>query len=316
MRTAVVIPVGPGRTENLMAACEALAQQTRLPDALVIVHDGPESHEGDVTGMPLPTIGVVLPKKHEPGMEQPRNEGVRVVQRHFPDVDHAWFLDSDIVVEPDCYQAFVDGHHAVSDVHSWAGMEPWDRILIGPYDWLFPGQRPEGMPLEEFCRSVEAIRHQSAGNPGSDFRWDMLNEHGPEVVHRGSLGVALGCFSGNLVWPIADFVRVGGFWSEIHHGRCEDGELGLRAASLGIPMSLVREARGYHLSHPVNHALQMQWNARDVPMLNDRHPWVEQEGIVLTADDGARFDITCGKCGEQVNTILMWDHESTHRGGA
>ncbi len=136
-------------------------------------------------------------------------------------------------------------------------------------------------------------------------------KHEPKIA---KLNVALGCFGGNLVWPISRFRCVGGFHPELHHGRCEDGELGLRAASYRIPMVLVPEARGWHIAHNIDVELAKVRNERDVPLINKWHPWVEEKGLVVTDEDGARFDFVC-RCGAQVNTLLMWDHVATHATG-
>jgi hypothetical protein len=100
------------------------------------------------------------------------------------------------------------------------------------------------------------------------------------------LNVGLACFSGNLIWPLLDFKRIGGFWNELHHGRCEDGELGLRAVAQGIPISYASLARGWHLDHPTDVAEKMRRNARDVPMLNERHPWVAGHDVFVVEEDG------------------------------
>jgi hypothetical protein len=176
--------------------------------------------------------------------------------------------------------------------------------MIGPYDWL-----PKN----------------GGGYPDlrNDQRWDSFDEHGPEEVFqlgrdgrdlRGMVGFGLACFSGNLVWPIEEFRQVGGFHPEMHHGRCEDGELGLRAVSQGIAVSMVRKARGWHLWHQVNEEWVLETNKVDVPIINRLHPWVENEGLVMTAKDGIRFDFRCEKCGARKNTGEYWIHYASCKG--
>jgi GT2 family glycosyltransferase len=209
----VVIPVGPGRKENLDMVLRCLARQTMVPVGIVVIGDGEGSLGGGVAwGGP---IVVQERPKHEPGMEQPRNVGARIAERTFHGIDHIWFLDSDVIVEPDCLLRFAEA--------SFAADEP--RVLIGPYDWLPPGKREPDHSLH------------------NDPRWPAFNEP-PSVVHRGELNVGLACFSGNLIWPLLDLKRIGGFWDELHHGRCEDGELGLRAVACGVPISYASLARG------------------------------------------------------------------------
>jgi hypothetical protein len=107
---------------------------------------------------------------------------------------------------------------------------------------------------------------------------------------------------------VKEFYRVGGFWNELYHGRCEDGELGLRATAMGVPISFAPRARGWHLHHPVNTELIEARNTRDVPMLRVRHPWVEGNDIFVVDEDGKRFDVKCHHCGEVVNTNKWWEH--------
>jgi GT2 family glycosyltransferase len=286
-RPGVVIPLGAGRQENLMLVLRALHEQTRKPEAIVIVADGPDAGV-KIEGTSIPMIQVFQPK-HEPGAEQPRNVGVRLLTQTWPDCNAAWFLDTDVIVGPDVLQQLA---------RSWESTEH-ERVIMAPYDWLPPGQR-------QIDPSVR-----------NDPRWPMFDEwaeRGLDAQSIGELNVGLGCFSGNLVWSIAEFTRIGGFWNEIHHGRCEDGELGLRAVALEVPISLCAGARGYHLWHPIDVDRTMKCNARDVPMLNARHPWVEGEGVLVVERDGRRFDQRCGRCGELVNTIDWWEHRSVCEG--
>lgn len=282
----VVMTVGPGRNENAELALSYLAKlQGELPVEVIVVLDGPEVERLNWGVMPFPIHAVRLAEKHRPGMEQPRNVGVRWLS---PEVTHAWFLDSDILVEPHTLLRYREAHerHAAHD-----------PVLIGPYELSMPEGLREPHP-DMFI----------------DLRWAMFRERdeGPFVA---DLGVALGCFGGNLVWPVERFTCVGGFHPQLHHGRCEDGELGLRAASHRIPMVLVAGARGYHLWHEVNGDLARERNVRDVPLLNQWHPWVQEQGLVVTDADGARFEFVC-ECGLQVNTLLMWQHFTDHPGGA
>lgn len=287
IKVGVVIPVGPGRLENVTAVMGCLAEQKVKPAACVLVYDGPQQR--GLFGGPMPTVHLETPK-HEPGMEQPRNIGVRRLRRAFPEITHAWFLDSDVIVEPDCLKQIIAANNAITDdTCNGLGAEVKDRILVAPYDWL-----PDG------------VRHP-AHELRNDPRWPSFDRYGPDDVLRGDLAAGLACFSGNLVWPIDEFERVGGFWPQIHHGRCEDGELGLRAVAMDVPISFVPEARGWHLCHPVNHDLALARNSRDVPMLNARHPWVEGSGVFMVDRDGKAFDVMC-PCGAQVPTIGWWAH--------
>lgn len=288
MNVATIIPVGAGREENLTVCLKALNSGTRRPDHIVIVDDG-MNMIGAQLDVPIEASMLVHVEKHEPGKEQPRNTGVRMATAAWPEITHAHFLDSDIVLEPGALEAL--------ELALRAG--PEDRIVIAPYDWMPDGVRPEQLGLA-FFEHAAAIRN--------DPRWEMFQQSPPNRVYTADLSAGLACFSGNLLWPVAEFQRVGGFWPEIHHGRCEDGELGLRAVAMDVPISLAGRARGYHLAHPVNGALALERNRRDVPMLNDRHPWVEQGAVFMVDRDGKAFDVMCPKCETPIPTIQWWAH--------
>lgn len=290
MKTAVVIPVGAQRLQNLLFVLETLNKQTSKLALVVLVCDGPDAHIKAEMPYKLPTAVFGCPK-HEPGKEQPRNLGVRLIEdlkqrdMRFAGITHVWFLDTDVIVRPRALEMY---ERAMEE-------DPTPRILVGPYDWLPPDVRE---PVEDLK---------------NDPRWVTFDEYGPKDIFTGDLSAGLGCFSGNLVWPIELFSRVGGFWNDLHHGRCEDGELGLRAVAMGMPISFVPEARGWHLHHERNIEWIVQANARDVPMLNERHPWVEGEGLFVVEEDGKRFNCRCPICGEEMNTAEIWAHQGTHR---
>lgn len=276
----VVITVCAGREANLERTLDSLDRLSVQPWQTVIVFDGCPAFECAVARDPA--VQIIEIDKHEPGREQPRNVGFRHL---IPEVTHCWFLDSDLIFEPDLLEQFEIGH-AAADV---------DRILIGPYEWLPPG----------VTHPDHALRN--------DPRWQSFDEHGPGHVLVHDLGASLACFSGNLVYPVEAFKRIGGFHPDLHHGRCEDGELGLRAGAAGIPMSFVRGARAWHVYHDINLDAIHARNARDVPMLNAMHPWVEGQGLLLTEKDGVRFDWRCPSCGDIVNSLEYWSHGAAHR---
>jgi hypothetical protein len=157
-----------------------------------------------------------------------------------------------------------------------------------------------------------------------DQRSDQFREFPPERVLGGDIvgaspgdlsflmGLGGACFSGNLVWPIKEFTDIGGFNPGMHHGRCEDGELGFRAIAHGIGVSMVAEARGYHQWHPVNTEWVLAANEQDVPFIHRTHPWLVDAGLVMTAKDGIRFDFRCPDCGERMNSLAYWGHRAEH----
>lgn len=286
-----VIPCAPDREFNLTLVLESLLELNDRPEHVLVVLDGWDPH-AEIPAVALDgRVSVRACARHRPGLEQPRNLGVKWARRYWPGCTHAWFIDSDIILDP----------AAPAAVRSALEHGPEDAILVAPYDWLPAGMRPAGPGDESFLAAARTV--------GNDPRWAMFHAKDPAEVHRSDLSVGLACWSGNLVWPIDEFVRVGGFWHELHHGRCEDGELGLRAVAMDVGIRVLAAARGYHLWHEINMPLIRERNARDVPLLNARHPWVQTHGLELVVDrDGAAFDIRCPTCREMIPTGDMWTH--------
>jgi GT2 family glycosyltransferase len=286
MRLGVVIPVGPRREENYRAVMRSLEAQTVRPHVVVTMFDGTYKVEH---GTNLEVVEVVR-SKHYPGMEHPRNLGVR--ELHKRGCDWAWFLDSDVIVDPGALAAYRPASIGVD-------------VLIGPYEWLPPSVR-EPMP---------GLRN--------DPRWAMFDAQ----VHTHDLAAGLACFGGNLVWRIEAFMAVGGFWNELHAARVEDGELGARACALGVPMRFVAQARGWHMHHDVDHARVAEINAVEVPMIDARHPWIAQAGVdldettqsstpppprgVKDLTEQIEFWTTCWSCDAKVETREWWWHVCT-----
>ncbi len=283
-RCGVVIPCAENRLDNLRRVLEELERQIFKPEKIVVVCDGwdisvdaasiIDQAEGNVHFVAMP--------KHEPGAVQPKNVGVRTLQMiGNPKCNHVWFLDSDILPLPNTLAEY---HNAY--LHCPA----YDRVMIGPYEWMSKGNRKPEIGLK------------------NDPRWDLFDRHSYRTTFWNDLGVAMANFGGNIVWPISPFKRVGGFWNDLYAGRCEDGELGIRASAMGVPMALVPDARCFHMWHPFNTGEKERRNKRDVPMINERHPYVEDEGYIMVDIDGTRFNYQC-KCGASVNTLEMWEHD-------
>lgn len=283
MNIGVVIPAAENRVENLKLVIQSISRGTIRPSQIVIVCDGWES-KLDLTYELGIDYDVVYTKKHKPGDEQPRNVGVRKLH---PSITHVWFLDSDCLVWNDTLQAYVDALKT----------DP-DRILIGRYDWLKPGVRG----LTPYSTDYEML----------DPRDAHFKKYSSKHIAVGDPSFALANFSGNLMWPKKKFEEVGGFWSELHMGRCEDGELGARACSLGIPMSLVNCAEAQHLWHESNQEWKLKTNEIDVPKIDERHPWIQDRKIKVVDEDGKRLNVVCSYCGEEFNTLHIWQHEAEH----
>lgn len=291
-RCGVVITASQDREDNLIRVIKALDEGTLFPEAVIIVCDGWHKDWHEFKYMPKNFDTRLLPiGKHQPKQEQPRNVGAQYLKLAYPHVNHVWFLDSDCIPGMQTLEAYKDAWYPEQD-----------RILIGPFDYL-PKLETSVGPL---------------WNIENDFRWPIFYKYGPDVVHKNDASIGLACISGNLVWPLDKFFEVGGFWNELHHGRAEDGELGLRAVARGIPMSLVREARAYHIWHKGNNEKtglpdatphKLKQNEIDVPKINERHAWIHERGIELVDADGKRFNQICPSCGESVNTNLYWKHK-------
>lgn len=277
MNLGVVIPATKDRIDNLGRVLKQLSEQTCSVRHVVIVCDGWHSDINDIIPSVL-NVTVVSISKHEPGNEQPRNVGVRWLHS---ECTHVWFLDSD------CIPSRFSAEEIIANYKEF----PKESIFICPYEWMPPG--------------VVTPKHDLKNDP----RWNMFDD--PDMafkVHYYNLAVALGNFSGNLVWNIEEFKKIGGFHPNLHMGRCEDGELGLRASYHGVPMVLVPTVRAFHIHHPINHSLIIERNKRDVPLINEWHPWVEEQGLIVRDQDGKRFNFVCSWCGEEHNTLNIWSH--------
>lgn len=293
MKLGIVIPVGPGRVENLQEVLKSLVKERDLLEAVVVVLDGHEGIDFKLRDSPIQIDLVQTWNRHEPGMEQPRNIGVRELERIHQQCTHVWFLDSDVVLQPYSVEMMLDAIRTY----------PHDRAILAPYDWLPQGLRPES----DYSGDIKEF-YTASRKVVNDPRWEMFRRMEVDDTSYGDLSVGLASFSGNLVWPIKEFKRVGGFWSELHHGRCEDGELGLRAVAMGVGIGVAKAVRGFHLWHPENTPLKVERNKRDVPMLDARHHWLQGSGVFLVDRDGKAFDVNCSKCGQMVHTVTWWDH--------
>ena len=281
----IVLTAAANRLENLQRTLPLVEAAAKSHGAeIVCVLDGEEAWPlANALFTAAPATAFVFAQKHRPGMEQPRNLGVRALGG---DAKQVWFVDSDLIFNSDILQALK---------HAWDAGPP--RVLIGPYDWGAPGVTTLGGRLEQSDPRNAAFELYSQA--------DVIDSKSS----RGEIiGAALACFGGNLVWPRDLFEELGGFHPELSHGRVEDGELGLRASEAGVPMSYVAAARALHVWHPRNEKWILETNAREVPLLNQWHPWVQQDGLRVVPEDGLRFNFLCPECGESVNTGLYWGH--------
>lgn len=285
----VVIPCAPNRMENIKLCTQHIVAGNIVPNEIVFVLDGwaiSQEDENEIRGYDefnLTNMTFLHTEKHVVGNGtlQPKNHGAAYLDKN-TECTHVWFIDSDIIVEPETLFEYLLASQQ-------DGEEP--RILIGPYEWL-PGSH----------RGLAPKLH-------NDPRGQFFLDYDPSYTSVGEINFALANFGGNVVYPIEAFKRVGGFWDDLSAGRVEDGEMGLRCAAMGVPMAAVPKARAYHLSHPINHEWIYKTNAEEVPKLNARHPWVEQEGVIVVEKDGKRFDWINPETGESVNTNEIWNYK-------
>lgn len=281
----VVIPCAESRIENVKMCINNIFDLDLKPKAIVVVCDGFDPKNVKEEFIENDILHFVYNEKHIPSTttEQPKNRGVRfidsILNQELKDkINYIWFLDSDIIVDKNC----------LSEYDKALKYEE-NRILIGPYEWL-----PYG---------VRQIEHNLMNDP----RWPMFQKYDYTYTADSEIEFALANFGGNIIYPLEEFKRVGGFWNELSAGRVEDGEMGLRCASMGVPMTVVPKARGWHLDHPVNMQWKLETNAKEVPKINERHHWVEEKGIIMVEKDGKRFDWVDPKTGNQVNTLEIWN---------
>lgn len=282
---SIVIPTVQTRKENLAKVVEGIRQidkdyyrKTRRRNPIknvVIVRDGWKSNAGTYEctgGLSFFTMNL---KKHEPGDTQPRNIGVYhlVNTLYIRRTQYVWFLDSDVIPTTEALKAYVN---AIEE-------HPEVDVFFGLYN---------------------------PNNASHDERSAMFETQLPPEQYN--LNYALACWAGNLMWKIKSFTEVGGFHADLHMGRCEDGELGLRASSLGKIMMPVKGADLYHIPHASNYNDKIEKNKRDVPLIQKWHPWVQEQGLIVSSKDGARFDRVCSTCGEEINSIEWYEHEKEH----
>lgn len=279
-KIGIVITACAGRENNLRQALDKINQLRPQPTAVVVVIDGTLREYNDELLKLLDGCEVVSIPKHQPGHEQPRNVGFTRLRQLDPGVEYCWFLDSDLLVAGDALRSYADVARP-------------DRILVGPYDWLPPGRGDRARSLR------------------NDIRWPAFERYAPTDPQHG-VHAFLACLGGNIVWPVEVFSTLGGFSRHLYHGRCEDGELALRAHEHHVPVGFVRDARAWHLHHPVNLEDVYAKNRVDNPKLLDWHPWLADEGFVLVDEDGTRFDYVCPVCGEQMNCHYFWEHRERH----
>jgi GT2 family glycosyltransferase len=293
-QVGVVIPCGENRLENLVETIKHLRNQTEHVPLAVVVCDGFDSNKAiealkssdvwELSDSSLGRLVIIESPKHiaSSGTLQPKNYGAAWIDNNVKWITHYWFIDSDVIMTPETTSAYRQAAELDGDER---------RILIGRYEWLPKGKREIDVTIN------------------NDYRKDMFDKYDIDHTSVGEIHFALANFGGNIIYPADAFKRVGGFWDDLSAGRVEDGEMGLRCASMGIPMTVVPGARGFHLDHPVNMKWKQETNKKEVPMINKKHPWVQNEGLIVVDKDGKRFDWVNPKTGKSVNTLEIWNYK-------
>lgn len=104
------------RRDELIACVKTIADQSILPDELVVVDGGELSVETDLLSALGPTVGLVY-KQTTPGRTNQLNVGIRMARG-----DPVVFIDDDVLLEPDFHaellQAFKTGGPKVGGVQA------------------------------------------------------------------------------------------------------------------------------------------------------------------------------------------------------
>jgi len=130
MKIALVVPTYKPHFIYLRRLCESIAQQTRLPDLVIIRASSCDAAERfrDVSGCQWPFPLTILTTPNQQFQAQNRNEGVDAVP---PDFDVISFFDSDDFMHPRRLEImeslFLKGAEAVfHDCQKGSGVPVWD----------------------------------------------------------------------------------------------------------------------------------------------------------------------------------------------
>ncbi len=243
IRFSAIIPVGPGRLDNLKLVLASLSFQDypKSNFEVIIVNDGAEPEMWSVVAGFLDKLDIVYiwTPKYEPNKDiPPRNKGAKVARYPF-----YLFLDSDIVLASDVLSLYAEDME----------FNP-KRIVAGLYHWLRPMKITVEDVRDRFADIIEErlphlpIEIPQTNNICRDMRLSGFLKTEPHVLHY-SRAAGRAIFSGNVVWPDWIFWDVGGFWSDLHANICADGALGVAAYAAGYPVSFDKRIIGGHLYH-------------------------------------------------------------------
>ena len=213
MRIGFAIPTY-NRADNLRLVLHGLELQTSQGFDVVVCDHGSTDDTLEVTRLFDVSYCRLERTAYDPGAA--RNTAVQSLS---VEVTHIWFLDSDVILNPEAVEHAVTKHLTASP----------EVIITGRYDWLKKGVRQP--PFEGL--GIADQRQRTAG-------WDCN-----KVVKCS--GAAL---TGNLVIPVDAFEMTGGFDPNLAGSRSEDCEMGFNMRSKGLTMVMCEGIIGYHLAHP------------------------------------------------------------------
>jgi glycosyltransferase involved in cell wall biosynthesis len=224
---SVVIPVGPGRDENLMRVLHSLSLQTYRNFEVVVA-----TNAKDMDWLSRCELTVVRVEHKTPNLASiNRNEGVKASKG-----DHLVFLDSDVVICKDALAYYAE---------DWKNYS--ERVIIGPYHWLPPMQINE-WDVVEWKKLVNAElpkkEHYGNHNIGRDARKCFHNS--PDLLFC-DYSSCLSMFSGNMGISRRMFDYIGGFDEELP--RAEDGAFGIACCAAGFQWSYDGRIEAAHLYH-------------------------------------------------------------------
>ena len=225
MAISVIIPVGPGREDNLRLALFGLSRQHyRSFETVIVTNDEATALEFDGHYVPneSPNLGAVN-----------RNRGVELAKN-----DLLVFIDSDVVLHRDCLQYYAE---------DFANFQ--NRAVLGLYHWLPPMIVTEDdiEDWDEFINAelppaVAGYRH----NIGRDGREKSFLATHRDLLHCDYPG-CLQILSGNMGISRKCFEAAGGFDEEISRG--VDGSFGIALCAAGHSWSYDSRIVGGHLYH-------------------------------------------------------------------
>lgn len=243
MNIAFVIPVY-NRVENLRLVLRALQLQTDPFFSVIVADDGSTDNPAGVVNEFIGQLDIKLFSQEHKGyrVSKVRNMGVSHVSQL---ATHLWFVDSDVVLNPDA----VVGAKLTIAVHP-------NVVIAGRYDWMPPMQIScedlEDRWSEFVGAELPALPHpgnaQIGGREvvGQRRRFDVRQQ--VDWTARTITLCTGATLSGNLIVPKAAFDLVGGFDENIE-GQGQDCDFGKMLGRAGVQMLFSETIMGYHLYH-------------------------------------------------------------------